>query len=122
MRLFSSKRRVFTAAVVILLFLFLLRPGVSRLKWRIANSISRAVARPTEIGSVHLRFLPRPGFDLENLVIYEDPTFGAEPMLRAAGVTGVVRLTSLLRGRLEFSRLAACSLYHGNQWKSLMAA
>ncbi len=105
MKLFSSKRRVVIAAAVILLFLFLMRPGVSCLKWRIANSISRAVARPAEIGSVHLRFLPRPGFDLENLVIYEDPTFGAEPMLRAAGVTGVVRLTSLLRGRLEFSRL-----------------
>jgi hypothetical protein len=93
------------AAVVILLGLFLVRPGVSRLKARIANSISRAVARPAEIGSVHLRFLPRPGFDLENLVIYEDPAFGAEPMLRAPEVTAVVRLTSLLRGRLDIARL-----------------
>ena len=105
MKLFSSKRRVVIAAVVILLGLFLLRPGVSRLKARIANSISRAVARPVEIGSVHLRFLPQPGFDLENLVIYEDPAFGAEPMLRAPEVTAVVRLTSLMRGRLDISRL-----------------
>jgi hypothetical protein len=104
-KLFSSKRRVVTAAVVILLGLFLVRPGVSRLKARIANSISRAVARPAEIGSVHLRFLPQPGFDLENLVIYEDPAFGAEPMLRAREVTAVVRLTSLVRGRLDIARL-----------------
>ena len=104
-KLFSSKRRVVTAAVVILLGLFLMRPGVSRLKARIANSISRAVARPAEIGSVHLRFLPQPGFDLENLVIYEDPAFGAEPMLRAPEVTAVVRLTSLVRGRLDIARL-----------------
>jgi AsmA family len=104
-KFFSSKRRVVTAAVVILLGLFLLRPGVSRLKARIANSISRAVARPAEIGSVHLRFLPQPGFDLENLVIYEDPAFGAEPMLRAPEVTAVVRLTSLIRGRLDIARL-----------------
>lgn len=104
-KLFSSKRRVVTAAVVILLALFLLRPGVSRLKTRIANSISRAVARPVEIGSVHLRFLPQPGFDLEDLVIYEDPEFGAEPMLRAPEVTAVVRLTSLVRGRLDIARL-----------------
>src|ERR1700691_5926393 len=104
-KLFSSKRRVVTAAVVILLALFLLRPGVSRLKTRIANSISRAVARPVEVGSVHLRFLPQPGFDLEDLVIYEDPEFGAEPMLRAPEVTAVVRLTSLLRGRLDIARL-----------------
>ena len=99
-----SKRQVVTAAVVILLALFLVRPGVSRLKARIANSISGAVARPVEIGSVHLRFLP-PGFDLQNLVIYEDPAFGAEPMLRAPEVTATVRLTSLVRGRLDISRL-----------------
>ena len=105
MKAFSSKRRVVAAAVVILLALFLVRPGVSRLKARIANSISRAVARPVEIGSVHLRFLPQPGFDLENLVIYEDPEFGAEPMLRAPEVTAVVRLTSLVRGRLDIARL-----------------
>jgi len=102
---FSSKRRVVAAAVVILLVLFLVRPGVSRLKTRIAHSISQAVARPAEVGSVHLRFLPQPGFDLENLIIYEDPAFGAEPMLRAPEVTAVVRLRSLLRGRLDISRL-----------------
>jgi hypothetical protein len=102
---FSSRQWVVTAAVVILLALFLVRPGVSRLKARIANSISRAVARPVEIGSVHLRFLPQPGFDLDNLVIYEDPEFGAEPMLRAPEVAAVVRITSLLRGRLDIARL-----------------
>jgi hypothetical protein len=102
---FSSKQWIGIAAVVILLALFLVRPGVSRLKVRIASSISRAVARPVEIGSVHLRFLPQPGFDLDNLVIYEDPEFGAEPMLRAPEVAAVVRLTSLLRGRLDIARL-----------------
>lgn len=105
MKLFSSKRRVAAAAVVILLALFLVRPGVSRLKAQIANSLSRAVARPVEIGAVHLRFLPQPGFDLDNLVIYEDPAFGAEPMLRSREVVAAVRLTSLVRGRLDISRL-----------------
>src|SRR3984885_4690117 len=104
-KLFLSKRRAVIAAAVIVLGLFLVRPGAARLKVRIANSISRAVARPAEIGSVHLRFLPQPGFDLENLVIYEDPAFGAEPMLRAPEVTAVVRLTSLVRGRLDIARL-----------------
>jgi hypothetical protein len=104
-KLFSSKRRVVTAVAVILLCLFLVRPGVSRLKARIANSISHAVERPVEIGAVHLRFLPQPGFDLDDLVIYEDPAFGAEPMLRAPEVTAEVRLTSLVRGRLDIARL-----------------
>ncbi len=104
MKVFSPKRRRVIAAAAIVLILFLVRPGVSRLKARIATSIGRAVTRPVEIGSVHLRFLP-PGFDLDNLVIDEDPSFGAEPMLRAPEVVARVRLTSLLRGRLDVSRL-----------------
>ncbi len=54
---------------------------------------------------MHMRLLPRPGFDLENLVVYDDPAFGAEPMLRASEVTASLRLTSLLRGRLEIATL-----------------
>ena len=117
MKLFSSRRRTAAAAAVILLLLFLLRPGASRLKSRIAGSIGAAVARPVEIGSVHIRLLPRPGFDLENLVVYDDPAFGAEPMLRAGEVTAILRLTSLARGRLEIARLdltePSLNLVHG---------
>ncbi|MGA9393296.1 MAG: AsmA family protein [Candidatus Sulfotelmatobacter sp.] len=105
MKSFSYKRRAAAGAALIMLVLFFVRPGVSGLKARITSSLSRAVARQVEIGSVHLRFLPRPGFDLENLVIHEDPAFGVEPMLRAPEVTALVRLTSLLRGRLDISRL-----------------
>jgi uncharacterized protein involved in outer membrane biogenesis len=104
-KLLSSKRRVVIAAGIVLLCLFLIRPGVSRLKTRITIALSRAIARPVEIGSVHLRFLPQPGFDLDNLVVYEDPAFGSEPMLRAQEVTAVVRISSLLRGRLDIARL-----------------
>jgi uncharacterized protein involved in outer membrane biogenesis len=93
------------AAALIVLALFLLRPGGSRLKSRITLSISAALGRPVDIGSVHLRLLPWPGFDLQNLVVYDDPAFGAEPMLRASDVTAALRLTSLLRGRLEIARL-----------------
>ena len=105
MKLFSSKKRLFVAAALVVLALFLLRPGASRLKSRIIRSISSAVGRPVDIGSVHIMLLPRPGFDLENLVVYEDPAFGAEPMLRASEVTAALRLTSLFRGRLEIARL-----------------
>lgn len=117
MKFFSSKRRIAVAAVLLLL-LFLLRPGASRLKSRIAASIGAGLARPVEIGSVHLRLLPRPGFDLENLVVYDDPAFGQEPMLRAPEVTADLRLTSLLRGRLEIARLdlndPSLNLVHGD--------
>src|ERR1700722_559786 len=105
------------AAILILLALFLLRPGASRLKSRIVLSISSAVGRSVDIGSVHVRLLPRPGFDLKNLVVYDDSAFGAEPMLRADEVTATLRLTSLLRGRLEIARLdltdPSLNLVHG---------
>ena len=77
MKLFSSKRRIVAAAALIVLLLFVLRPGASRLKSRIIASISSGVGRPVDIGSVHLRLLPRPGFDLENVVVYDGPAFGA---------------------------------------------
>ncbi|HEV2468349.1 MAG TPA: AsmA family protein [Candidatus Sulfotelmatobacter sp.] len=105
MRIFSSKKRIATFAACIVLALFLLRPGAVRLKSRIITSISAGVGRPVDIGSVHIQLLPRPGFDLENLVVYDDPTFGAEPILRSSEVTAALRLTSLLRGRLEIARL-----------------
>jgi len=104
-RIFSSKHRVAVVAVLVLLILFLVRPGASRLKSRIITSLSAAVGRPVDLGSVHIRVLPRPGFDLENLVVYDDPAFGSEPMLRASEVTADLRLSSLLRGRLEVAKL-----------------
>lgn len=104
MKLFSSRRQWAVAAGIVLL-LFLLRPGASRLKSRIILSISSGVGRSVDIGSVHFHLLPRPGFDLENLVVYDDAAFGAEPMLRAGEVTAALRLASLLSGRLEVSRL-----------------
>jgi len=116
-KIFSSKRRAVIAGILVLLGLFVLRPGVSRLKSRIIASISAGVGRPVDIGTVHFRLLPRPGFDLENLVVYDDPAFGAEPMLRASEVTAALRLTSLLRGRLEIARLdltePSLNLVHG---------
>jgi hypothetical protein len=113
-----SRRRAWAAAAAVVLILFLLRPGASRLKARIASSIATALGRPVEIGSVHLRLLPRPGFDLENLVVYDAPAFGSEPLLRAPEVTVALRLTSLVRGRLEVARLdltePSLNLVHGN--------
>jgi hypothetical protein len=101
----SSKRRWIAVAALIVLLLFAFRPGASRLKSRIVSSISSGVGRSVDIGSVQVRLLPRPGFDIKNLVVYDDPAFGAEPMLRAGEVTASLRLLSLIRGRIEIARL-----------------
>jgi len=64
------------------------------------------MARHVEIGDMHMHLLPQPGFDLDNFVVYDDPAFGAEPMLRASEVTATLRFASLLHGRLEVSQLS----------------
>jgi len=93
------------AALVLVLFLF--RPAVYRLRNRISNSIGSALGRKVALDNVRIHLLPRPGFDLEGLVIYDDPEFSAEPMIRAQEVSAAIRLSSLLRGRLEIATLSA---------------
>ena len=80
MSFFRTRRGIAIVCAVVLLAMFLVRPGASRLKARIANSIGSALQRHVDIGSVHIRLLPRPGFDLENFVVHDDPAFGAEPL------------------------------------------
>ena len=106
MRLLRSKRGGVLALALVFLALFLIRPGANRLRARLANSMSVALGRPVDVASVHLRLLPRPGFDLENFVVHDDVNFSAEPLLRAEEVTASLRLSSLFRGRLEVARLS----------------
>ncbi len=98
-----------TLALVALVLVALLGPpflNVSRFKGRIVQAMEHSLGRPVTVDEVSLRLLPRPGFDLKNLVVGEGPGFGAEPMLRAPEVTASLRLTSLWRGRLEVARLS----------------
>lgn len=104
MRVWRSKRAV-VVLVVVLLALFLIRPGANRLRTRIVSSISLALGRQVDVAAVRVRLLPQPGFDLQNFVVHEDPAFGAEPLLRASDVTASLRIMSLLRGRIEIARL-----------------
>jgi hypothetical protein len=100
-----SKQGKATAGIVLLLALFVVRPGAERLRTRIVRSISLALGRQVDVGSVRLRMLPQPGFDLEKFVVHDDPAFSAEPLLRSEEVTADLRVTSLLRGRLEIAHL-----------------
>jgi len=104
---FLRSRRGVAALVALVLILFLFRPGVYRLRNRISNSIGSALGRRVSIDSVHFHLLPRPGFALEGLVVYDDPDFSAEPMIRAQEVSAAIRFRSLLRGRLEIATLSA---------------
>jgi hypothetical protein len=100
-----SRRGLAIALVAFVVVLFLIRPGANRMKGRITRSISVELQRPVDIKAVSLRLLPTPGFDLANFVLYDDQSFGAEPMVQASEVTATLRVTSLLSGRLEVARL-----------------
>jgi AsmA family len=119
-------RRAVAVVAVLLLALFLFRPAVYHLRNRIANTIGSALGRRVAIDNVRLRLLPRPGFDLEGLVIYDDPVFSEEPMIRAQEVSAAIRLRSLLRGRLEIATLSAAepsiNLVRNNQGRWNLAS
>lgn len=80
--------------------------NMNRYQRRIASAISNAVGRPVHLSSVTLRLLPRPGLEISDFVVEEDPAFGSEPALRAQNVDASVRLSSLWRGRLEIGRIS----------------
>jgi hypothetical protein len=79
--------------------------NVNRYRGRVAGAISRALGREVAVSNIELKLLPRPGVVLYNFIAADDPSYGAEPMLRADTVTAYLRLTSLWRGRLEIGTL-----------------
>ncbi|MGB8889349.1 MAG: AsmA family protein [Candidatus Korobacteraceae bacterium] len=94
--------------VPLVLVLALLVPplvNVNRYRGRVAGAISQALGREVTVSYITLKLLPRPGLALSNFIVAEDPSYGAEPMLRADTVTAYLRLTSLWRGRLEIGTL-----------------
>ena len=106
----ESRRRMKVGIVVIIaLGLTAVLPpliNVNRYRRRIATSISISLGRPVHLDSVSLNLLPLPGFTLSNFVVSEDPAFGSEPVIRANTVTATLRIRSLWRGHVEFSKIA----------------
>ncbi len=101
-------RRTVLGAVLLLLLGTFVPPliNVSRFRLRIADALGRALGRNVSVGAAHLRLFPRPGLDIDKLVVQDDPAYSAEPLLHADEVTAALRLTSLWRGRLEIASLS----------------
>jgi AsmA family/AsmA-like C-terminal region len=106
LKAWASKRNGVSAGVLLLSMLVLVHPGADKLRSRVIRSVTVALGRQVDIGSVTLRLLPLPSFDLQNVTVHEDPAFSAEPMVRSQDVTAALRISSLLRGRLEIARLS----------------
>jgi hypothetical protein len=98
----------FLAAIVAILAILFVPPllSVSRYKAQITSLVAHSLGRPVRLSSVSVRLLPRPGFVLTDLVVDDNPTFGAEPVIHANSVTAPIRIWSLWRGRLEISEIS----------------
>jgi hypothetical protein len=94
--------------LTVVALLVLLPPfiSVNRFRRQIASSISASLGRPVHMGSVNLNILPMPGFTLQDFVVGEDPGFGSEPVIQARSVTVTLRVSSLWRRHVEFSRIS----------------
>ena len=62
MSFLRSRRGLLALGALLVLGLFLVRPGADRLRTRIVHSISLALGRQVDVSSVTLRLLPQPGF------------------------------------------------------------
>lgn len=106
MALASRKRTVVIFLLVLALGIFL-PPNINgrRFKQQLAVALGDALGHRVRIGSVSYRLLPRPGFELYDFQVDDDPAFSAEPLLQCGKVTADLRLTSLWEGRLEIANL-----------------
>ena len=103
------RRLILLAALLLALLLAVFLPplvNVNRFERRIATNIGAAIGRPVHFERAALSLLPLPGFTLDNFVVEEDPAFGSEPILRAGQVRVTLRLSSLWRPRVEFSKIS----------------
>lgn len=94
--------------IALIIFAGILAPMFSAgaFKRPIQRSLEQGLQRKVEInGKVVFNLFTGPGFSVGDVLIYEDPRAGIEPFASVEWVEARVRLTSLLRGRLEFSRL-----------------
>ena len=72
---------------------------------QIREAMERGLNRKVEIGKVRFNLFTGPGFTIEDVVIYDDPSAGIEPFAHMLELDAQVRLSSLIAGRIEFSRL-----------------
>jgi hypothetical protein len=101
------KAQLALALLFLVLLGIFLPPNINgtRFRDRLRPALSAALGRQVTIGQIKYRLLPRPGFDLYDFQVADDPAFSAEPLLICGKVTADLRLTSLWRGRLEIAKL-----------------
>jgi len=102
-------RHVISASIATLIVAGVVAPYLSadRFGERIRRSLEAALGRQVEIGKAHFDLFRGPGFSIQDVVIHEDPAIGLEPVIYtgAGSLEARISLSSLWKGRLEFSTL-----------------
>jgi AsmA family/AsmA-like C-terminal region len=106
----STKRVVYSAAILVVVVLFVVPfIRVNNYRESVAASLSQALGRKVTVQSIELKTFPQPGLLLRELAVADDPAISAEPMLRADEVLAILHISSLWRWRLEISSLKLSS-------------
>jgi hypothetical protein len=79
--------------------------SAERYRRRLEAALERKLMRPVTFSALSYRVLPRPGFSIYDVVVKDDPHFGAEPFARAERIDCDLRWRSLWRSRLDFAAL-----------------
>ncbi|MBI4873548.1 MAG: hypothetical protein HY822_02820 [Acidobacteria bacterium] len=100
-------RRILLLVAILLVAAGLAAPffRADRFAVRIRSALEQGLGRQVEIGEVRFNLFTGPGFTVRNVVIYEDPAAGLEPLAYVAEMDARADWWSLVTGRLEFSNL-----------------
>lgn len=77
----------------------------NRLRGQIQAALENALGRKVEIGDVTLHLLTGPGFQLQNVIIGEDPAFGLEHFAYMTSMQARLRLRTLWTGQVQLASL-----------------
>jgi hypothetical protein len=77
----------------------------NRFRAQIQTALENALGRKVEIGEVTLHLLTGPGFQLQNVVVGEDPAFGIEPFAYMSSMQARLRLRTLWTGQIRVASL-----------------
>ena len=79
--------------------------SAERYRRRLQAGLERELMRPVTFSALSYRLLPRPGFSIYNVVVKDDPRFGAEPFARVERIDCDLRWRSLWRSKLDLAAL-----------------
>ncbi|HEV2298945.1 MAG TPA: AsmA-like C-terminal region-containing protein [Candidatus Acidoferrales bacterium] len=101
--------RIILAAIALLLVFDYGVSAILRSGWlnaRFTHRLGAAFGRPVEVSNYSFSLLKGPRLEANYITVGEDPRFGSEYFLRADQLAVGLRLTALLRGRIELGTLS----------------